>query len=73
MAEEMTYSDYQKAHEEIKKAFEENRQAFEMAVLLHEQGVVTDKTKENVTKASVLAWCLERFKVYEMSEKPKAP
>lgn len=71
MVEEMTYSDYQKAHEEIKKAFEENRQAFEMAVLLHDQGIFTDKTKENVSKASVLAWCLERFKVYALDEKSK--
>ena len=64
----MGLTDYKKAHEEILKAIEENRPKFEMAVLLHEQGIYTDKTRENVTQASVLAWVLERFKVYPLTE-----
>lgn len=65
---ELSYSDYKKAHEEVLKAAEENRQSFEFALLCHEQGIFTDKTRENVLKASVLAWVLERFKQYPLVE-----
>lgn len=70
---ELSFADYKKAHYEIQKAVEENRQAFEMAVLLHEQGISTEKTRENVTKASVLAWVLERFKQYPIDVPKNAP